>query len=113
MSVNYRQIDSANSHLRYNKLVNAGETVIEFARFGSVLVNAEIAIIAISAFLDYGKSYGYDFDVRSETLADNAVNYGLRILIQRALNAGKSKPSKNADAAREIVTKHLPRLIGN
>jgi hypothetical protein len=113
MSVNYRQIASDNSHLRYNQNVNAGETIIEFARFGSILVNADIAIVAISAFLDYGKSYGYDFPIKSETLADNAINYGLRILIQRALNAGLRKPSKTADAARDIVAKQLPRLIGN
>jgi len=114
MAVNYRILDGTNSHERYNQHVKIGQTVFEISRSGSDFHNLDSAIATISAYLDFGKSYSLDFgEIRSENLAINGINYGTRILRNRAIVLAIRKPSKSADHAREIVEKHLPRLIGN
>lgn len=108
MAINVRTIDANNSHLRYNVNVTAGEPVIEFARFGSVLVNRNVAVAAISAFL----AANPDAKITSAASAENAINGGLRILTQSAISAVIRKPNKSAATAESVVSAHLPGLIG-
>jgi hypothetical protein len=106
MTINVRTIDASNSHLRYNTNVVAGDTIVEFARFGSVLVNRTVAVAAISAFL----AANPDAKITSAQSADNAINGGLRILTQSAISTAIRKPLKTAGTAETIVSAHLPGL---
>ena len=106
MAINVRTIDASNSHLAYNKNVVAGDSIVEYARFGSVLVNHTVAIAAISAFL----AANPDATINSAASAESAINYGLRILTQNAISALVRKPNKSAASAETAVNSHLPGL---
>ena len=107
-----RPIDSTNSHLNYNRNVQPTQPVIEFARFGSVLINHAVAIAVLeSAFLGSpGISVNPD-DIRDLKTAHRVLNFGLRAATQREITRILRKPTKSHDTATEIVAKHLPGLI--
>lgn len=98
-TINYRTIDADNSHLRFNTLVTAGEIVIEFARFGSVLVNRETAVIAIAETLLNEP----DLKIKTESDFHGAINRGLRYLTQFALQYRAKKPLKTAQQSETTV----------
>lgn len=107
MAINVRTIDANNSHLAYNRNVNAGEKIVELARTGSTLYNQTVAIAVISAYL----AANPDAKITSVTTAELALNHGTRILLQNAITAVVKKPLKTRDAAEQIVAAHLPGLI--
>lgn len=109
MAINIRQIASDNSHLRYNTNVSAGESVIEFARFGSVLVNGPVGIAAVSVYI----AANPDVKITSAATAETAINYGLRLLVQSAISVAIKRPNKSVGAAETALRQHLPGLFPN
>ena len=109
MSLNVRKIESDNSHLRYNLNVSAGTPIIEFARFGSVLVSGPIAVLAIATYLNANS----EFVVNSPKTTEIAINYGLRLLTQNAISAGLKKPPKMVDVAETALKQHIPALFSD
>ena len=89
------------SHYSYNDIAT-GEPLAEYARFGSVFVNFDRAIF-ILAFLLTIKP---DTKIDGRAKIDSAINYGLRLLIQFALDSDtipKIDPTKTPLAHSALV----------
>ena len=112
MSIEVRTLDPTSSsylHFRYNTLVQPGVPTIEYARFGSVLLDSALAVKVLAVALEGNPetSLGSKQDVYK------ALNQGLRILIQSALRASLKKAGKADGDAEKVLRNHVPDLFTN
>jgi len=110
MSISIRTLTPDSSsylHLRYNTLVKDGEPTIEYARFGSVLLNDTLATAVLAVVLEANP----EVPLRTDKDIYTALNQGLRSLIQSALRTASKRQSKASGRAETILRDKLPGLF--
>ena len=96
-------------HFRYNTLVQPGVPTIEYARYGSVLLDSALAIKVLAVAIESNP----ELPLGGKIDLYKAVNQGLRILQQTALKAALKKQGKMDGQAEKALRNHLPDLFTN
>lgn len=112
MSIEVRTLtpeSSSYAHFRYNQLVQPGVPTIEYARFGSVLLDAGLSVKVLATAIEANP----DITLGSRHDVYKALNQGLRLLIQSALKTASKRNGKADGKAETVLRNNLPDLFPN